>query len=162
MPHREASSRAFTLGSPDFDDGGELPQWTTCLGLALDRPPGLRWSGAPARTVEFALIVEDPDAVGGTIDHWVVYGIPPDDQGSDAGHAPEGAQEGLNSFLLRGWLPPCAPSWTPHHYEFTLYALDAPLAVPGPQPPSAADVMDAMEGHVVGAASLTGLASILG
>ena len=51
---------ALALSSPAFQQGGEVPQRYTCEGP--DEAPELRWSGAPAGTRTFALIVDDPDA----------------------------------------------------------------------------------------------------
>ena len=151
----------FTLSSPDFANGGNLPVTSTCLGLGLGNPPALRWSGAPAGTREFVLIVTDPQGVTGAVDHWVVYDIPATDTGSAHGQAPAGAKQGLDSFLLPFWLPPCAPGSTPHHYTFTLYALDGHLNLTGLRPPTASQVQTSMTGHILATTRLVGLSALL-
>ncbi len=69
-----ASTMAFTLRSPDFASTGDIPKQFTCSGE--DRSPALEWSGAPAGTKSFALIVDDPDAPAGVWVHWVIFNIP--------------------------------------------------------------------------------------
>ncbi len=144
-------SEPFTLTSPAFHDGGAIPSRFTCDG-ADDSPP-LAWRGAPAGAAVFALLVTDPDARGFV--HWVATDIP----GSTASLA-EGAsgsgragREGRNDFGRTGWAGPCPPSGT-HRYVFELYALSAPLALPGT--PTAAAVRAALAGRVLGQARLTG------
>ncbi|MGH6690372.1 MAG: methylenetetrahydrofolate reductase, partial [Gammaproteobacteria bacterium] len=71
---------AFTLSSPDFAPGGEIPAHHTCEGADLS--PTLVWSGAPAGSKSFALIVDDPDAPDPeaprmTWVHWVLYDLLP-------------------------------------------------------------------------------------
>src|SRR5205807_8262148 len=65
---------AFTLASAAFREGAAIPAKYTCDGV--DVSPALTWSGAPAGTRGFALIVDDPDAPAGTWVHWVLYNLP--------------------------------------------------------------------------------------
>jgi phosphatidylethanolamine-binding protein (PEBP) family uncharacterized protein len=51
---------AFQLKTAGFRPSGRIPDIYTCEGE--DVPPPLVWSGAPAGTKSFALIVDDPDA----------------------------------------------------------------------------------------------------
>jgi phosphatidylethanolamine-binding protein (PEBP) family uncharacterized protein len=62
----------IAVSSPVFDETGEIPQRFTCDGA--DVSPPLSFAGLPAHTAELALIVEDPDAPGGTFTHWVIWG----------------------------------------------------------------------------------------
>jgi Raf kinase inhibitor-like YbhB/YbcL family protein len=79
------------LTSPNFEEGGQIPQAHTCDGQ--DAPPELHWSGVPSGVVELALTCEDPDAPGGTFVHWVAWGIDP-----SAGRlTPDGGTEGMDS-----------------------------------------------------------------
>ena len=66
----------FKLSSPAFQDSGLIPQKFTCQGENVS--PELNWSEAPANTQSFALIMDDPDAPGGTFTHWVLFDIPAD------------------------------------------------------------------------------------
>ena len=54
----KVADMSLTLTSPRFEPGGEIPVRHTCEGQ--DVSPGLSWSGAPAGTKSFALIVDDP------------------------------------------------------------------------------------------------------
>src|ERR1039458_9925880 len=65
------SSMALVLKSTAFAPGAEIPKKHSCE--AADVSPALEWSGSPARTVSFALIMDDPDAPAGTWAHWVLW-----------------------------------------------------------------------------------------
>ncbi|HEX6946375.1 MAG TPA: YbhB/YbcL family Raf kinase inhibitor-like protein [Acidimicrobiia bacterium] len=116
-------------------------------------------------------------------DHWVVANLPGDLReiregefcsgvtpgGKPGGVGPHGCLEGRNDYTMwfdgdpdmggtyHGYDGP-APPWNdsiPHHYEFTLYALDVDgLDMSGSF--TAEDVMKAMEGHVLAEATITG------
>jgi Raf kinase inhibitor-like YbhB/YbcL family protein len=120
-----ASTAAFTLTSPDFADGGEIPEQFGCSGS--DVSPELDWDGAPAGTQELVLIAVDSDANGFL--HWLLTNIPPQSSGrlaegaGDAQRFPDG--QAVNDFGHRGYGGPCPPKR--HIYDFTLYALSQPL-----------------------------------
>jgi hypothetical protein len=61
------------LRSPEFSDGGAIPQRFTCDGDNLS--PALQWSDVPDEASEIALVCEDPDAPGKTFVHWLLWGI---------------------------------------------------------------------------------------
>src|ERR1700724_3361719 len=61
----------LTITSPAFADGASIPVQYSCKGANI--APPLTWS-APSVA---ALVVDDPDAPGGTYIHWIVTGIPP-------------------------------------------------------------------------------------
>src|SRR6185295_15982691 len=76
--HRIAAEvpMALTLTTPAFGTGQEIPSKYTCEGV--DDSPEVQWSGAPANTKSFALIVDDPDAPDPKAPkmvwvHWVLY-----------------------------------------------------------------------------------------
>jgi phosphatidylethanolamine-binding protein (PEBP) family uncharacterized protein len=56
-------------------------------------------------TASLALIVNDPDAPGGTFTHWQAWGIDPASGGLGEGEAPP--FEGQNDFGSAGWGGPC-------------------------------------------------------
>lgn len=151
---------AMTLRSTSFEDGGDIPRANTCEGD--DTSPPLAWSGAPAGTKSFALIVDDPDAPDPkapkmTYVHWVLHDIPAGADGLPAaatsGTLPPGTREGLNDWKRAGYGGPCPPVGR-HRYFFKLYALDAPLG--DLKPPTKATLEAAMRGHVLGQAQLMG------
>ncbi len=64
----------LNVSSPAFKDNERIPVKYTADGD--DMSPPLKWADKPEGVTEYALIVEDPDAPGGTFTHWVMYGIP--------------------------------------------------------------------------------------
>ena len=103
-----ASPRTITVTSPDFDEGGHLPERFTCLGGGSS--PAFAWTGVPADAVALAVVVSDPDAPRGAFLHWLVTGLAARDGEFDRGGAPDGAVELASSTRAVGWCPPCPPS----------------------------------------------------
>jgi Raf kinase inhibitor-like YbhB/YbcL family protein len=125
-------------------------------GEGKDVSPALSWTGAPDGTVEFALICDDPDApTAEPWVHWVAYHIPGNVSSLSEGDA-GGATEGENDFGNREYNGPMPPrGHGTHHYHFKLYALDQPLSITEPGA-TKADVLNAMEGHILEQAELIG------
>lgn len=154
-------SGPFTLTSSSFAAGTPIPARHTCDGANVSPP--LAWSGPPAGTKSFALIDDDPDApkAGGFV-HWVLFNIPASvhDLKEGVPHGPRpavppGALQGTNDFGQVGFDGSCPPPGKPHHYHFTLYALDAPLALDAGARRD--EILKATAGHVLGRAALIGL-----
>jgi Raf kinase inhibitor-like YbhB/YbcL family protein len=146
------SESPFELHSTAFAEGDMIPRNYTCDGPNVS--PALEWSGAPSGTAVFALIVEDPDARDFV--HWVAFNLTGSATGALAegvSESPDAPPQGRNGFGKIGYGGPCPPSGT-HRYTFQLYALSAPLELPGI--PTAAEVRRASEGKVLGQAKLTG------
>jgi len=145
---------SFTIESPDFKDGGAIPQRFSCDGL--DVSPPLVWTGAPEGTKSFTLTVEDPDAPVGIFIHWVVYDIPSTTDRLEEGDRLKGAQQGKTDFGRASYGGPCPPvGHGTHRYIFTLRALDvAKLDVASGARKSA--VEKAAKGHVLAEARITG------
>lgn len=152
----------FSLTSEDFTDQQRLEVGFTydkngCTGE--NKVPKLTWSGAPAKTRSFAIIVSDPDAYPTTFYHWVRVDIPKtatqlppaDENVKDVGI------DTRNSFGSIGYAGPCPPKReAPHHYVFTIYALSVDKLIkigPNSKPDA---VLNAMRGRVLGQADLTG------
>ncbi len=146
---------SLSLGSPAFASQGAIPGRFTCDGE--DVSPPLAWSGAPAGTRSFALIVDDPDAPVGDWVHWVLYDLPATATGLPeavtAKTLPAGAREGLNGWRQPGWRGPCPPSGR-HRYFHKLYALD--IVLPDLNRPTKAALERAMAGHVLARTELVG------
>lgn len=131
--------------------------------------PALMWSGAPAATKQFALIYDDPDVAFGnpsqSFVHWVVYNIPATAKGLPAElpmdavlTAPAdiaGSIQGLSGFKRTGYRGPAPPPGKPHHYTWTVYALDAELKLE--QGLNRNQLMEAMKGHIIGQGSLVAI-----
>jgi hypothetical protein len=147
----------LALKSPAISSGAAIAPDNSCTGA--DRSPALTWSNAPQSTKTFALIVQDPDAPGGTFIHWVAYNIPANVTSLPAG-VPQtseiagGGTNGINGFGHVGYNGPCPPPGKMHHYQFRLIALDSTLN-PGDKADAAA-IESAMKGHVLATAELAG------
>ncbi|MCJ7605875.1 MAG: YbhB/YbcL family Raf kinase inhibitor-like protein, partial [Dehalococcoidales bacterium] len=126
--------------------------------------PPLSWENAPAGTLSFVLIMDDPDAIpvaGYVWDHWIVYDIAADvtmlaEGAGAAGGAnlPAGAKHGRNSWGENFYGGPSPPSGS-HEYVFKLYALDIAELNPGGTTKAAIEA--AMEGHLLAQAELRGM-----
>jgi len=140
------------IESSAFQNNGKIPVKYTCDGEDINPP--LAISGVPSNTKSMALIVDDPDAPSGDFVHWVVFNIPPDITEIKEGTLPMGAVEGTNGSGRADWTSPCPPSGT-HRYFFKLYALDTILSLG--QSTHKANLIKAMQDHVLGEVSLLGL-----
>lgn len=120
----------FTAESAVVSEG-PLDVRFTCDGP--DVAPALAWTGVPEGTRELALVLEDPDAPGGTFTHWLVWGLDPGlsrlggGEGRWRGYGPLAASEGRNDFGGTGYGGPCPPRGEEHRYVFRLLALRAPV-----------------------------------
>jgi Raf kinase inhibitor-like YbhB/YbcL family protein len=163
-----ASAADFLLTSPAFKDGGMLTlknagnqkeRNPNCVGENVSPP--LQWSGAPADTKSFVLLMFDPEGRGGLgVSHWVAYGIPPSATGFAEGEVSKESPNYVGGKSLMGvgsYSGPCTPAGTGyHHYTFTLIAtdLDPKALQPGL---TREEVLEAIKGHVKSATGLIGL-----
>lgn len=146
---------AFKIVIGAFADGAAIPTLHTCEGANVS--PALEWSGEPAGTQSFALIMDDPDAPGGTWNHWLLYDIPASVHSLPQGAKPEAAgMSGTNDFGRPGYGGPCPPpGHGPHRYFFRVYALSAPsLGLPAGA--KRAQIEKALAGRVLGEAQYMG------
>ena len=121
---------ALNLYINAFENGSSFPAEHSCDGD--DVSPLVRWDGEPKGTVTFALIMEDPDAPGGTFTHWIVYNLPDDCHELEKvipieRHIDNGAIQGKNDFGKIGYRGPCPPEGEEHRYFFRLFALKKKL-----------------------------------
>jgi Raf kinase inhibitor-like YbhB/YbcL family protein len=151
---------SFTLQVDGADAQGRIAHRHSyndygCTGQNVS--PALHWQGQPANAGSLALTVFDPDApTGHGFWHWVVLNLPATSNGLAEGAAlPAGAVSLPNDFGQPGWGGPCPPAGdSPHHYVFTVYALDLPRIALAPNaPPGSAE--RAMRGHILGKAQQT-------
>jgi Raf kinase inhibitor-like YbhB/YbcL family protein len=162
---------AMTLTVTGFADGAEIPvkfsQAAPGAAPGEGTSPAIAWANVPAGTQSFVLNMRDLDVARnkGTDDqaHWVVWNIPAATTSLPEG-VPKGSARPDGSFQISATGPvyrgPGAPATGPrHHYMFEIYALDSKLEV---QPTAdafetRANVMKAMQGHVLGKAVYGGL-----
>ncbi|MFH0898130.1 MAG: YbhB/YbcL family Raf kinase inhibitor-like protein [bacterium] len=144
---------ALSIKSPIFEHGKIIPKKCACSKIS----PPLSWSEAPAETVSFALICDDPDAPREKPwVHWVIFNIP-----KTVTSLPEhaktipGATEGINDSGNIGYDGPCPPKGHGvHRYFFKLYALDTTLNLL--EGATKDDVERAMKGHILEEAEIMG------
>ena len=150
----------LTVRSASFAHEASIPAKFTCQGD--DVSPALSWSGAPAGTKSFVLVVDDPDAPDPrapkmTWVHWLLYNLPPDTsalaEGLTTAALPDGTREGVNDWKRTGYNGPCPPVGR-HRYFHKLYALDVVLT--GLERPTKKQLEEAMHGHVLAEAQLVG------
>ncbi len=142
--------------SSAFANNTPIPKLYTCFGAGQPLP--LHWSEAPEKTQSFVMIMDDPDAVGGVYDHWIIYDLPATAHAITDGILPEGAKMAKASDTQAHYVPPCPPKGSGlHHYTLRLFALDI-AHLPG-TPQTKAEVLSAMKGHVLAEATLIGLVS---
>jgi hypothetical protein len=149
--------KTMKITSTSFQ-GSQIPAKFTCNGAGIS--PQLAWTAPPAGTQSLALIVTDPDAPRGTFVHWVLYDLPAGTQSlpeglPTQGQLADGSRQGRNDFGEIGYGGPCPPGHSPHHYVFTLYALDGKLNLPVGA--TRAQVESAMQGHTLARGELIGL-----
>ncbi|MFA5313067.1 MAG: YbhB/YbcL family Raf kinase inhibitor-like protein [Methanomassiliicoccales archaeon] len=114
--------------------------------------PPIEVEGAKGKSM--AIIVDDPDAAGGTYVHWVIWNMPVMDKVPEQApkydnlkHPFTGAQ-GKNSGDDIGYDGPYPPrGMGPHHYHFKVFILNSMLDLePGT---TKDDLLKAMEGKIV-------------
>jgi Raf kinase inhibitor-like YbhB/YbcL family protein len=153
----------LTVTSTLFSEGQTIPK-TAAHSMAGGEniSPDLNWSGVPEGTVSLAITCHDPDApttVGFT--HWVLFNLDAGTEGLAAGAGAEGKNPAGSVLGFTDWgaseyggmAPP--PGDSPHHYNFTVYALDTKIDS-GPTT-TLALLEFQMGGHILAEGRLTGL-----
>jgi len=141
----------------DFPDGGRIPEKFTCAAGQNSPSPAISWTGAPANTQSYVLIMHDPDPViGGSatndVLHWAIFDIPGDakglPEGVKNGDQADGSKNIGNITNTPGYLGPCAPpGHGDHHYTIEVYGLNAKLGLPAST--TRQDLLNAMNGKVI-------------
>ncbi len=156
-PETRATGR-LTVTSTAFVDGAALPRKYSKYYDNISPP--LAWTGAPAATRAYAVIVDDPDAAMKPVNHWTAWNItatslPEGLPGGAQTPPPLQARQGATTAGTLGYTGPRPPVGDPPHgYHFQLFALDAPLALdPGATREA---VLKAMAGHVLAKGELVG------
>jgi Raf kinase inhibitor-like YbhB/YbcL family protein len=150
-PSREPKAgQTLHVTSQAFRANSAIPREYTCEGA--DISPPLAWSNVPPDTKSIAVLVDDPDAPGGTVLHWLVTGLSGSATSLGKGaELPEGAIAVKNTRGQPGYMGPCPPSGR-HRYRFNVFALDRS---PG-SPQTREDFENAIEGHVLAHGVLVG------
>lgn len=110
---------------------GIFPPEHTCD--SADTSPAITVPGA--QTPDLAVIMEDPDASGGTFTHWPAWNIPATERipgglpGEGTPVEPVAAVQGTNDAGTIGYSGPCPMRGEPHRYLFRVYGLARPLDI---------------------------------
>jgi Raf kinase inhibitor-like YbhB/YbcL family protein len=168
-PQQRPTPMILTIAA--WQDGGQIPLKFTQAGEQVS--PELKWTNVPAGTVSFVVNMLDPDVSiqrgTETQPHWIVWNIPATATGLPEGvkpgaDLPDGSHQiSASGPQYRG--PGAAATGPLHHYTFEVYALETKLDVAASTATPAvnaaletrANVMKAMNGHVLGKAVYVGL-----
>ncbi|MHB2023684.1 MAG: YbhB/YbcL family Raf kinase inhibitor-like protein [Mycobacteriales bacterium] len=120
-----------------FEEGASIPKSAAHTYAGGENiSPDLSWEGVPEGTASIAVTCYDPDApttVGFV--HWVLFNLDPATRSLPAGAGakgknPQGSVLGYTDWGVSeygGMAPP--PGDPPHHYQFSVYALDDKLSL---------------------------------
>ena len=132
----------FSIICHAFNNGEEIPK--DCGYKHGNAEPGINFADIPIETKTIALIMDDPDAmaaVGKVWVHWLFFS----NNGSKV--------SGKTDFGQIGYGGPAPPDKR-HTYVFKAYAIDEELDLT--EGYSKQDLEDAMKGHILAEAKLTG------
>ena len=135
----------LSITSSDFKEGGEIPK--ECGYKHGNKTPSIDFSFPEDEPHAYALIMDDPDAmkaVGKVWVHWLTYHNVTDSNSNI---------EGKTDFGEIGYGGPAPPDGK-HTYIFKGYALDTSLDLK--EGYSKQELEDAMKGHILAEAQLTG------
>src|SRR3954468_16391132 len=130
----QVANAQMSLKSATFQDGQMMPkkvsnknaQNPNCVGENVS--PELSWSGAPAGTKSFAMLMEDPEGRNGSgVHHWVAYGIPAEVTSFAEGEVSKDGPKFVGGKSTQGvsfYSGPCTGPGSPHHYTFVIIATD--------------------------------------
>jgi len=160
-----SSSGAFTLTSPDHQEGAMFADPYTCAEAGFNGSilPELHWTPGPAGTMSYAITFIDitlghamPPQANGY--HWVIYNIP-----ANVLTLPEGFkdQSSIMAMENRDFLGPCpnvgGGSANTDTYEFIIYALaEESITITGSGTGAVQDAEMKLEAMNLASAKLTG------
>ena len=134
----------FSITCSDIDEGTEIPKK---FGYKFENEePNISFNRPPSSTTTLALIMDDPDAMGAVGKvwlHWLQY----------HNLTQSSPVEGKTDFDEIGYGGPAPPDKR-HTYIFKAYALDTELELK--EGFSKQELEDAMNGHIIAEAKLTG------
>ncbi len=163
-PQAPASPQPIRVTSTTFKPDSAMPASTAFGGCGgKNVSPQLSWSEAPKGTKSFVLICFDPDApTGSGFHHWILANIPAavtslPENAVAAGLLPQGSVQGLTDYGESTYGGPCPPEDDgPHHYHFTVFALDVATISGIGSMTTGARMNFGMRGHLLAQGTLTG------
>lgn len=160
-PNNVLGGDAMEITSSAFKDGEKIPiQYVMPEAGGKNISIPLTWKNVPPRTKSFCLSIVDPHPVAQNWVHWLVINIPEQvnfiEEGASKKKMPKGSLELKNSWNEIGYGGPQPPKGTGEHpYVVTLYALNVEKLDLGVNT-SLSAFKKAIEGKIIGSASLTG------
>lgn len=152
------TTKTMVLTSPDFKEGGELPQEFTCDGKGLS--PSLNWANVPVTAQSLVLIMDTipgplrPGEVDiGNHFYFTAFNIPPSVLSISAGSTNIGMLGQNFQGKKLGYTPPCSQGPGSKKYSIYLYALSSKLTV-APKEATEAALISAMTGKIISRAEL--------
>jgi Raf kinase inhibitor-like YbhB/YbcL family protein len=139
----------FTVRSSAFQPQQAIPREHSCDGGSTSPP--LAFTNLPVNTTSIALIMEDPDAPSGTVQHWRFWNLP-----WNVTQLPAGSGGKLSSYGAKESQPyrgPCPPNGE-HRYFFYAFGVDRMLDLASDT--NAAGLRAALQGHTTAADSMYG------
>ena len=139
----------LSIISTDFEEGGEIPK--NCGYKHGNEKPALDFGFGENEPFAWAMIMDDPDAMGAVGKvwvHWLYYEFP-----DDYPHTIFNAIQGKTDFGEISYGGPAPPDKR-HTYVFKAYALDVELDLK--EGYSKQELEDSMKGHIIAEAKLTG------
>jgi|WetSurMetagenome_2_1015567.scaffolds.fasta_scaffold25422_2 phosphatidylethanolamine-binding protein (PEBP) family uncharacterized protein len=120
-PQANTTNSEFILNSPEVSEGGQLPKDYTCDGNSSTLP--LKWTGEPAGTKSFALVMYTIPSPTEIHWYWVLYNIPSSihelvKNVSGIGMLGNNSVNGKTEYS-----PPCSKGPGAKQYTYTIYAL---------------------------------------
>ncbi|MDB6028784.1 MAG: hypothetical protein JWM68_5007 [Verrucomicrobiales bacterium] len=141
----------MNISSPAFNEGEMIPKQYSRDGG--DKSPPLQIEDVPDKTKSLVLIMDDPDAPGGTFTHWILFNVSPATKEIHEDGPPVMATQGKNDYGNIGYGGPQPPSGE-HRYFFRLFALDTVLSLS--RGVKRGEVEAAMQGNILDEAELVG------
>lgn len=159
---------ALNVTSSAWPDGGEVPMkyagrgGNTSPAFEFNWMQGTTSAMPPANLASYALIMHDIENAprGGQPDtlHWMIWDVPGTatglKEGLPMGDLPDGTKQSTTNVGRGGYFGPGAGAGPFHHYVFEFYALDTKLNLPATA--TRTEVLNAMEGHVIGKSAFVG------
>jgi Raf kinase inhibitor-like YbhB/YbcL family protein len=154
------SAPEIEVTSPDFEEGGQLPDWTGFVNE--NQNPSLELSNVPDDAESLVVSVIHPEAAE-VVDHpwlhWLAWDIDPEIGTIPRGWLPTSvdATEAPNDFLRdTGYGGPSPPPESTETYRFRVYALDTMLDLPSFTRRARLASTIGLEAEILAAGELTG------
>jgi len=147
------SDESFTVTSSAMVDGGTLPVQFTCDGAS--QSPPIAWSGAPAGTKSFAVLMDHQPGPGDWHWYWTLWGIKSSTSSIAAGTTGD-ATVGTNSVNRElAYTPPCSKGPGAKAYTITVFALSATPKISDANTVDRTALLAAVEGITLAKSSIT-------